>query len=85
MQGEKGSLLELQRYHRDTWSPTKHAHAGEESEDEEEVVQEAGESNLKALRALQGRLFIPGPPIVPRTINPRRSAAARRHTLANLR
>ena len=101
MQGEKGSLLELQRYHRGhhpggggaTTSPRVTPPRGESelgtlneetaSGDEEETLTSGSptaESDLKALRALQAKLFLATAP--PANVN--RSRGGRRHTLANL-
>lgn len=98
MQGEKGSLLELQRYHRghsvNRLSPERDARtrdhkAGTEatptddSDDAEHISNAAvTEDDLKALRALQLRLL--ATPGGSGGAMARQRSGARRHTLANL-
>ena len=98
MQGEKGSLLELQRYHRSHGSispritPPPASEREEPSPLEEEEGEEeedpASESNLRALRAIQARLLAGAAAAcgvghaAPQPIP--RPRGGRRHTLANL-
>ena len=68
MQGEKGSLLELLRYHRDQHfggrsrrqspSPGRESPAAKEEKSDQEDDENWQEDNARALRALQARLQV---------------------------
>ena len=93
MQGEKGSLRELQRYHRGhhgahppsasprATPPRLEPELGTLEEGEESLSESpTPESDMKALRALQAKLLLGSAP----PVSVVRSRGGRRHTLANL-